>query len=604
MLNTFRRLNQILSRGEKIQLLVLLLTVILMSFLQVAGIASVMPFIALVLEPNLVYENEWLSRAYELFNFSDVHSFIIAIGITMFVFIVFSNAVSALANWLKMRFAWQNNHRLSRRLLEKYLSMPYSYFLNQNSSDLSKNVLGEVGHLTKDFMIPMLMLVSKGIMIIFILAMLLWVNVMVTLIAVFFLGGAYAVIFLSIRKKLKHRGALRLQANKMRYKAVSEAFGGIKEIKVMHREPYFIKKYSQASKEHVRHQAWKAVVGLIPGYALEALAFGGIILFVLLLIISMEGNVQRIVPLVAVFTYAGQKLMPAFQQIFDSFTKMQFNQTVITRLHRDITHGESPGQPRASLKLKQELPKPIPFNKEIRLNDITYYYPNTTIPVIANLNLVIKRNTSIALVGATGAGKTTLVDIILGLLIPQKGVIEVDGVPLNEDNIFNWQLNLGYVPQHIYLKDDTVAANIAFGLAEKDVDREMLYHVTKVANIYDFIVNELPQGFETMVGERGIRLSGGQRQRIGIARALYHDPEVIVFDEATSALDGATEDAVLEAMENAARLKTLIVIAHRLTTVKNCDAIYLIDKGKIVASGTYDYLLEHNQQFRSMAKVR
>jgi len=281
---------------------------------------------------------------------------------------------------------------------------------------------------------------------------------------------------------------------------------------------------------------------------------------------------------------------------------MQFNHAVLRQVHQDITGADMPSV--VIVKEKKELPEPLPFCNEIRLQQVTYYYPNTTTPVIADLDLVIKRNTSIALVGPTGAGKTTLADIILGLLVPQQGELLIDGVPANDENRIRWQLNLGYVPQHIYLKDDTVARNIAFGLAEKEIDRETLVRVAQIANIYDFIMEELPRGFDTVVGERGIRLSGGQRQRIGIARALYHNPEVIVFDEATSALDGATEDAVLKAMENAARLKTLIVIAHRLTTVKNCDAIYLIDKGKIVASGTYDYLLEHNRQFRAMAKVK
>lgn len=600
MITTLKKLNQILTRREKFQLMLLFVVIVIMAFSQVLGIASVMPFIALVMDPNLVYKNEWLSRVYHVFNFTNEQSFVIAAGIAMFVVIVFSNAISALATWMKLRFAWQNNHRLSRRLLEKYLSMPYHYFLNQNSADLSKNVLSEVKHLTSSFLLPLLMLITRGIMIVLILAMLLWVDVVVSLVAVFVLGGSYAAIYLSINKKLRQRGILRMRANKMCFKAVSEAFGGIKEIKVMHREPYFLKKYSQASRENVRHQSWNAVVGQIPGFVLEAIAFGGITLFVLILLITRE-EVQQVIPMVALFTFAGYRLMPAFHQIFTSFTQMQFNQAVLERVHQDITEGEKNALPFEVVK--KELPEPLLFRKEIRLHEVTYNYPNTSTPVIADLNLVIYRNTSVALVGATGAGKTTLADIILGLLTPQKGALVIDGVPVNEENMINWQLNLGYVPQYIYLKDDTVARNIAFGLTDKEINKETLEKVSRVANIYDFITDELPHGFDTVVGERGIRLSGGQRQRIGIARALYHNPEVLVFDEATSALDGATEDAVLNAMENAARMKTLIVIAHRLTTVKNCDVIYLIEKGKIVASGTYEKLLQDNRQFRSMAKI-
>lgn len=602
MITTIKKLRQVLTRRELLKLLVLFVVFIIMAFFQVLGIASLMPFIALVMEPNMIFENEWLFRAYNLFNFSNAQSFIIAVGIGMLLIIVISNAIAALATWLKIKFVWQNNHRLSRLLLQKYLSRPYHFFLNKNSAELSNSVLGEVKHLTGSFMLPLLMLVTSGITVTFILAMLLWVDVIVSLVAVLLLGGAYAVIFLSINKKLTHRGALRIQSNIMRYKVVSEAFGGIKEIKVMHREDYFVKEYTKASLENVRHLSWNAVVAQLPKYALEALAFGGITLFVMILLIRQE-EVQQVVPMVALFAFAGYRLMPAFQQMFTSFTEMQFNQEVLSRIHRDIREGEKEGV-LPYVVSEKELPEPLPFRKEIRLQELTYFYPNTRVPVIADLNLVINRNTSVALIGMTGAGKTTLADIILGLLTPQKGAMLIDGVPVDDKNICRWQLNLGYVTQHIYLKDDTVANNIAFGLKEKEINQETLVKVAQIANIYDFITEELPHGFDTVVGERGIRLSGGQRQRIGIARALYHDPEVLVFDEATSALDGVTEDAVLHAMENAARLKTLIVIAHRLTTVKKCDAIYLIDKGKIVDSGTYEELMQNNPQFRSMAKVR
>ncbi len=602
MRSTINKLNHILTRKEKRQLLVLFLGIVVNAFVQALGVASVMPFITLILDPNLIFKEgyEWLGTAYNAFNFPNIQYFTIAVGVAMLSVIILSNALSAMVQWMRIRFAWMNNHRLSLRLLEKYLSMPYPYFLNRNSADLSKNVLGEVKHLTNSFMLPLLMLITRAIMIIFILALLLWVDIIMSLLALTLLGGAYAAIYLSINKKLKKRGALRLRANKMRYKSVSEAFGGIKELKVMHREPYFLKMFSKASKETVRHLSWNAVVGEIPSFALEAIAFGGVTLFLLILLITRQ-EVQQVVPLVALFTMAGYKLMPAFQQIFHSIAQMQFNQAVLTRIYHDICNAKKPDSDIPVFEKVQV--QRLPFKEEIRLNKVTYYYPGTSTPVIPDLDLVIKRNTSVALVGATGAGKTTIADIILGLLTPQKGTLTIDGVPVNEANLHSWQLNLGYVPQFIYLRDDTVASNIAFGLSEKEIDWDTLVYVSKIANLYDFIVNELPKGFDTVIGERGIRLSGGQRQRIGIARALYHNPEVIVFDEATSALDGITEDAVLKAMDNAARLKTLIIIAHRLTTVKNCDVIYLLEKGRIIASGTYDYLLQTNKLFRSMAKI-
>ena len=600
MTGTVQKLREILTRREKIQVGILLIAIIAMAFSQAVGVASVLPFISLVMDPEIVFENQYLYWIYDTFNFTSINRFIIFAGVVMFFIIILSNGISAFATWLKLRFAWMNNHRLSRRLLEKYLSMPYAYFLNQNSADLSKNVLSEVNNLTSNYLIPLLTIVTRGMVAIFLLIMLFWVDVAVSFIALFVLGGAYVFIFFRINKTLKHRGILRRTANKMRFKAVSEAFGGIKETKVLNREPFFLERYSRESLKQARLMSWNAVIGQIPRFMLEAVAFGGIIVFVLVLLLTRE-DARQVIPLASLFAFAGYRLMPALQEIFTSFTKMQFNMAVLDGIYEDFTRVEEDEV--AGTFAKLEKADKLPFTKAIILEKVSYYYPNTNIAVVKEIDLTVKRNTMIALVGPTGAGKTTLVDIILGLLPPQQGRVLIDDIPLDNKNTIKWQRNIGYVPQHIYLSDDTIARNIAFGVPDQHIDREALQMAARIANIHDFIANELSQGYETLVGERGIRLSGGQRQRIGIARALYHDPEVLVFDEATSALDGVTEEMVLKAMENAARLKTLIVIAHRLTTVKSCDVVYVLDRGRIVAEGTYDQLMGSSEQFRKMAKV-
>ena len=600
MPSTIQKLREILTRREKLQVGILLFAIIAMAFSQAVGVASVLPFISLVMDPNMVFDNQYLNWVYKSFNLTSVNRFIVFVGVAMFCIIILANTISAFATWLKLRFAWMNNHRLSRRLLEKYLSMPYAYFLNQNSADLSKNVLAEVNQLTNQYLIPLLTIITNSMVAVFILLMLLWVDVIISLITLLFLGGAYAAIFWRVNKNLKYRGDLRMQANVMRFKAVNEAFGGIKEIKVLNREPYFLDDYSRESYKHARLMSWNAVIGQVPRFALEAIAFGGIIIFVLVLLLTRE-DARQVIPLASLFAFAGYRLMPALQQIFTSFTQMQFNTAVLDRIYNDFVHREIGTLPDTFYRGKDA--EKLSFTKGITLSNVSYNYPNTEYSVIKDINLSIKRNTSVAFVGSTGAGKTTLVDIILGLLPPQQGKILIDDLPLDSSNIIKWQRNIGYVPQHIYLSDDTVARNIAFGVPDNKIDQEALESAARIANIQDFILNELPQGYDTLVGERGIRLSGGQRQRIGIARALYHDPEMLVFDEATSALDGVTEEMVLEAMDNAAKLKTLIVIAHRLTTVKNCDMVYLLDRGKIVAAGTYDQLMENNEQFKKMAKV-
>ena len=595
-----QQLREILTRREKIQVGFLLISIIAMAFSQAIGVASVLPFISLVMDQNLVFENRWLSLIYRCFNFTSVNRFIIFVGLAMFFIIVASNAISALSTWLKLRFVWMNNHRLSRRLLEKYLSMPYSFFLNQNSADLSKNVLSEVNNLTNSYLMPLLNVITRTLVALFMLVMLFWVNVAATLIALVCLAGAYILLILKINRHLKAQGALRLEENRQRFKAASEAFGGIKEIKVMNREPYFLSSFSNHSYRLARLMSWSAVISQIPRFALEAFAFGGIIIFVLVLLLRSQ-NAAQVIPLVSLFAFAGYRLMPALQELFTSFTQMQFNRAVLDKIY----HGFKREENEQPLGTYANLDKAhaLPLTKAITLKDISFCYPNTEAPVLSNLSLTIPVNSSIAFVGATGAGKTTLVDLILGLLNPTSGALYVDDVLITKENIIKWQKNIGYVPQHIFLSDNTIAKNIAFGVSEKAINSDALETAARIANIHHFISDELPQGYNTLVGERGIRLSGGQRQRIGIARALYANPSVLVFDEATSALDGVTEDAVLEAMQNAARLKTLIIIAHRLTTVKNCDTIYLLEKGQVVAEGTYNSLMQANEQFQKMAKV-
>jgi ATP-binding cassette, subfamily B, bacterial PglK len=555
----------------------------------------------MIMEPSIVFDNQWLFFAYNLFSFESVHVFTIFSGLVMFTIIVLANLISAFATWIKIRLSLMNNHRLSKRLLEKYLAMPYTFFLNQNSSELSKNVLAEVDHLTNDYIIPLLEVVTKALLVLAILLILFWVDIFVSLVAMLLIGGIYALIYWRVNHKLKHLGFKRWEANEKRYKSTYEVFGGIKEIKAMNRESYFLNIYSLASHKHASYKSRSKVIGLLPRFALEAIAFGGIILYSLILLLTQE-DARQVIPLAGFFAFAGYRLMPAVQDIFNSFTTMRYSQPVLDKIYRDITISAPPEQPKNLIT--DNLPEPLICKDSIRLDRVSYSYPNIRYPTINEVDLTIGYNTSIAFVGPTGAGKTTLVDIILGLLRPQKGTLIVDDQVIDETNLKSWQANLGYVPQHIYLSDDTVARNIAFGIPDEKIDFEALELASTLANINSFIMNELPDGFDTVIGERGIRLSGGQRQRIGIARSLYHNPAVLIFDEATSALDGITEEAILVAMQNIAKLKTLIIIAHRLTTVKNCDMVYIIDRGKIMGQGTYEELLGSNKQFQAMAKAR
>ena len=393
---------------------------------------------------------------------------------------------------------------------------------------------------------------------------------------------------------------IRDRANTEQFKALNEAFGDVRLVKLWGCEDFFINSYSKPAAAVARFNSTKTVIKQTPRSIMEIIAFGGIIIVVLYLLASGRGF-QDLLPLIGVYAFAIYRLMPSLQTIFADATEMRFAAKSIDSLYETMYSFNNEKHPSSVDNKKVER---ILLKKEFRLESITFSYPNTQEPVICNLNLKVDVNSSVALVGVTGAGKTTIANIILGLLKPDIGKILVDGIEITDENLSNWQRNLGYIPQDIYLQDDTIARNIAFGIPDDSIDLGVIEDVARIANIHNFIVKELPEGYQTIVGERGVRLSGGQRQRIGIARALYNNPDILVLDEATSALDGATEGEVFTAIQNIAKTKTLIIIAHRLTTIKECDVIYVLKNGSITGSGKYDELIETNENFRKIAGVK
>ena len=303
------------------------------------------------------------------------------------------------------------------------------------------------------------------------------------------------------------------------------------------------------------------------------------------------GDFSSSITIISLYTYAGYRLMPSVQAIYASFVRIAYNRNSIDKLYEDIKSVK-----KFNLIKNSET---LILNKSIALKNINFTFPERTEKTIKNINFFIPAKTTVGFVGTTGSGKTTIADIILGLLKPQTGKLEVDGHNITKKNLRSWQKSIGYVPQHIYLSDDTVAANIAFGMTPEDINYEAVERASKIANLYKFVMNELPKKFQTKIGENGVRLSGGQRQRIGIARALYNDPQVLILDEATSALDNLTEKIVMEAINNLSKKVTIILIAHRLNTVRKCDNIFLFEKGKLINSGTFEHLKKINNKFRN-----
>ncbi len=594
-MKTLNKILYLLSSHERKRAYFLMVMILIMALFDMLGVASILPFITVLSNPEIVDTNKVLNTAYNassIFGVDTKQQFLFVSGIFVFCFLIISLSFKAFTNYAKARFTSMREYSIGKRLIEGYLDQPYSWFLNRHSADLGKTILSEVNSVVGKGLGSMMNLFMQSAITLALLLLLILVDFKLTLIVGFTLGLAYAIIYKFSQLYITRIGKQRFEANQTRFTAVSEAFGAAKEIKVGGLEKIYIKRFSDPAKVLAQSNASMAVLTLIPRFALEAITFGGMLLVVLYLMM-LNGNFTTALPIIALYAFAGYRLMPALQGIYVSVSQLRYISPSLDSMYDDV------------LKLQpfvlNKYQNPLLLKKNITLKNINYHYPNVKRTTLKDINLVIPANSTVGFVGATGSGKTTTVDIILGLLEAQKGTLEVDGKVIDKNNRRAWQHSIGYVPQHIFLADDTVTANIAFGINPKDINQEAVEDAAKIANLHEFIINELPSQYKTTVGERGIRLSGGQRQRIGIARALYHKPQVLILDEATSALDNLTEKVVMEAVNNIGKNITIIIIAHRLSTVKECDIIFQLENGILKDQGTFDKLIEINDKFRESA---
>lgn len=574
----------------------LLLVILVSAVVDVLGVASILPFMAIAAKPEVVQSNPWILAVYSWGGFGSVNAFLFVVGLVFFLMLVVANVLSALTAWQMYRFAFSLEHRLSERLLASYLSRPYDFFLGANSSIMTKNILSEPVAVVGGIVVPGLQLLARSVVVFLVLGLLMAVDVVLALSVAVVLGTAYGATYMMIRKKLLANGQLSNLAHAQNYKAANEALNGFKEIRIRGREESFLARFSRSSADNADYKVIGFTLSQLPRYAIETIAFGGMLL-ILVYLIGVKRDLTNALPLIALYALAGYRMLPAFQQIFNSFTQIRYNYPSLLVLQTELSE-TSPVQ--ASATAATSRMQPMPIERTIEVDQVSFTYPGADCPVLNSVSLCIETNTSVALVGPTGSGKTTLLDVILGLLGPSSGAIRIDGESLNEHQLRRWQMSIGYVPQQIYLTDDTIARNIAFGCSDDELDLEAVVEAAKAANLHGFIENDLPDGYHTLVGERGVRLSGGQRQRIGIARALYHRPRVLVMDEATSALDGITEKAVIEAIQTLSHKLTIIMVAHRLSTVKDCDVIYLLEDGRVAFQGNFAELTAGSQVFRRM----
>ncbi|MEM9969501.1 MAG: ABC transporter ATP-binding protein [Pseudomonadota bacterium] len=598
MLETYRMLLEMMAPSERRRFWLLVAVLFVLSSIEAASVLSILPFLQLLSEPDLVETQPALNWAYTRLGFTDITQFQIAVGVAVFLVTVFGLIMKALTVWMTMRFALMRSYSLSARLMTGYLHQTYEWFLTRNTSQLGASVLKEVEMLVRQTLLPAVRIIPEVFSVALLVIALCIIEPTIAIGGAVLLGGVYSVIYFSVRRIVRRLGVRQLENTRSRFHIVQESTGGLKELKIMGLEGGFLQRFRNASYRLARAQTSFQVISALPRYALEAVAFGGMILLVLYLLVRTGGSVQDLIPTLGVIAAIGMRLIPALQQVYNRLATIKNGRPVLEKIHEDMTKLDT-----SELQMRDErdaVPAQ-PLTKALELRDVHYSYPGTERGALDGLNMTISANTTVGVVGGTGAGKTTLIDIMLGLLLPGSGEMRVDGTVITPDTRRSWQKTLGYVPQTIFLADSTVAENIAFGVPKDDIDMARVEAAARTAALHDFVTNELSHGYQTEVGERGTRLSGGQRQRVGIARALYQNPSTLILDEATSALDNLTESAVMDAVAAIAGQKTIVMIAHRLSTVRDCDVIFLLRHGAVAAHGTFDELIAKDAEFREMA---
>ena len=573
--------------GSRKSLVFLLLIFIFTSILEAFGIGLVGPFISLASNPESIQSITVLDWAYRKSGVESPQQFIPIVGFVIIIIFCIQALLYFLAQTYIYRYTHQQKSRLIARLLKAYLAAPYTFYLKQNTAHIIKNIITETIQFTQGCLLSLLLFTTNAIVVGVLMGLmafsspLLLVMILVILVPTF-------LLFNKLGHRFKRWGRTQSETQREMIRTVNHGLGGLKETRVIGCESYFENKMDTQVRQYARAATLSQASNLLPNIFIKTCLIVFVVLFVSLFNIFFTESGQDLTAVMGVFAVAAVRLIPASSQFIGAMGKMRTSSYALDMLYLDLKEIEKRKVDSTGKDQDQRGNKDrniLSFAHQIDLIDVTYRYPGASELSLDQISFKIKKGESIALIGKSGAGKTTLVDVILGLLELESGDIKVDGVSIYE-NLRSWQNLVGYIPQSIFLTDDTIERNIAFGVPDDQIDQERLYKAIAAAQLEE-LVEQLPDGIKTGVGERGVRLSGGQRQRIGIARAIYHEREILVLDEATAALDNETESRVTEAINALAGTKTLIVIAHRLSTVENCDRIYMLEKGRVVKSGSY-----------------
>ena len=567
-----KKLGYIFSGKEKLQIGLLMIMVVAGSFLELMAISVFSPFIDLIMDMDSLEDSTFMSFLYHFLHFTDTRHFLVFLSAGIIAIYIVKNVYIIVEKNIIYKFSYRIQRTMSTKLLKAYMREPYTFHLNKNISVLQRSMQEDTDQFTKGI-IHSLEMVAEICVCVAIGIYLFIVSKSITIVVVALLLFCLAV-FSYISKRYSSAWGRQGQQYKSKiYQWMNQSLGGIKEIKVLNREESFIRQYDEQFAGYVRVLRLNRLIGTIPKYIIEMVCMTGLLTAVIVKILFGQKSLDAFVPQLAVFAVAAFRLLPSVGKINEHLSAVLYARPSLDLIYGDLTEIDKEDVAR------QPADENWRFRDKLEIRNVTYAYPDGEVNVIEHADFTIKRGTTTAFIGASGAGKSTMVDILLGLLPPQYGKIYADGMNIYK-NLATWQKEIGYIPQTIYLSDDTIRNNVAFGVEEAQIDEEAVIRALQQAQIYDF-TESLPNGLDTYVGDRGVRLSGGQRQRIGIARALYHDPEVLVLDEATSALDNDTESAVMEAIDRLHGHKTLLIIAHRLTTIRNADVIYEVGNGSV-----------------------
>jgi HlyD family secretion protein len=599
MFKSLKELYALLEPAQQRRLRTLQALVILMSLAEVLSVMSIGPFMALVGNLNQLVGEGVLAQVYRWTGVASATQFVVLAGAASLAALTTSALVSMYTLWKLSMFGVLVGAQLGNRLYAHYMVQPWLFHASGNSAQLTNKIAQEAQRVTNGIINAFMQLNAKLFMASVMAVAILVYNPAVAIVGVSLFALAYLGLYKLVRMRLERNGQDVSKYQTLRFMLMAEGFGGIKDALLLGRQRTFTERFTHASQRFAVANASNQIISQVPRYAVELLAFGSVIALVMYLMVAHQGDVGTILPVLSVYALAGMKLLPAFQQVYSSITQIRGSIPALDSIKDDLRHSLL-ATGASNAPTGEAGPEHLVPTHSIQLRGVRFQYPNTERFALNQLNITIPANKVVGLVGASGSGKSTAIDVLLGLVTPQEGALLVDGEPIQAHNLRAWQNSLGFVAQSIYLADSSIRANIAFGLPPEAIDDEKVSRAADMAHLTD-LLNTLPQGLDTFVGERGVQLSGGQRQRIGIARALYHDADVLVLDEATSALDGITEKTIMDAVHDFGGKKTIIMVAHRLATVKQCDWIFMLQDGQVVDEGTYQTLVQRNDTFRRMA---